>query len=129
MKNVVAFLLWVVACLLVSVGGGIALSQWAEEAAFSNFSKTHIRKTKKQYSYFERILLTYLLRFSKNKRVYRRVVAYWCNWLLAVIVAVTCTWSDLIPNGIDNFIFYSWAIIQAILCFLWLQKNKKIKKD
>lgn len=101
--------------------------------AFEGYSKTHIKKVKKQIPLRARISLLYLLTVSNTKAVKRRIGWAWMYWILNFCYSVLCFLFGLgvIPFGLSHFMSYTFfakRLVDVILYIVWLAKSGNYKK-
>ncbi len=112
-------LLWAGIVVAGSSIAGHILYHWVEKAAFQGFSKSHIKRLKKEYSFWKRITLLYLIRLCDSKRVNRRIFVYWIYWLASIglgfIIGRRESFSELFLRGI----VFMWSGTQVVIYLLW----------
>jgi hypothetical protein len=127
MDKLLSLFIWVSLSLIESSIAGHILYQWVEKEAFRGFSKTRIKKIKKQYPFWRRIPLLYLIRLCGSKNVNKRVAVYWLYWLDSISFGCIICWRDVFPDMFLRFMFLIWLGKQGAIYILWKLRGRGLR--
>ena len=124
---VLVFFVMIIAMIIASIPLTLLVRSWVRASAFQGYSRTHIKKAKREANFGQKPTLWYLIKHKNQQKTKRRIIAYWVY--LGFIFTLACLLAGCalgwVPPAIVRILYkYTWHFQSRHLSYGVITENQ-----
>ena len=123
---VLVFFVMIIAMIIASIPLTLLVRSWVRASAFQGYSRTHIKKAKREANFGQKPTLWYLIKHKNQQKTKRRIIAYWVY--LGFIFTLACLLAGCalgwVPPAIVRILYIIYLALSVAAPIIWRYHGK-----